>query len=525
MTETIAGRYQIVRRLGSGGMATVYLAHDPMLGRDVAIKVPRLDAEAEPDVLERFEAELRAVGRLNHRNIVTIYDGGEDRGQPFLVMEPVDGESLAQLIRRESPLPQEQAVELAVQIADALAYAHAQGLIHRDVKPQNVLLDRAGRAKVTDFGIARSSDVTRTLAGTVMGTPNYMAPEVGAGGRATAQSDVYSLGVVLYQMLTGHTPFEAENPIAAAVRAQREDPPPPSRYVALPGWLEAVVLKAVAREPLDRYASAADLAEDLSARRAPSVAAKRPAREDLEATRAYAAVGAAPSPNAARKTTVEVVRPARRGWLPWWRISWGLPVLVAIGAIVGIIVAVLQTPGHGGGAAPAGATATAAPVQGGSNALTNGGLLPNGAQPPSGWKLQTFQGTPPRWYFQPGGPNGGDHEVAISSTSGTDTAWVGSDVALKAGAKATLSGYIKTQDVPADGPGAVLRLACAGEGGKQTGEATSAPVRGNAGWQQVQATFTIPAGTTGCTPQLRLGDSGKPTAGTAEFSHISLVSS
>src|SRR5438105_968573 len=142
MTEVIAGRYELVRKLGAGGMATVYLAHDPLLGRDVAVKVPRLDETAEPDAPERFEAELRAVGRLNHRNIVTIYDGGEDHGQPYLVMEPVDGESLAALIRREAPLPLEQAVDIAAQVAEALAYAHNQGLIHRDVKPQNVLLDQ-----------------------------------------------------------------------------------------------------------------------------------------------------------------------------------------------------------------------------------------------------------------------------------------------------------------------------------------------------------------------------------------------
>ncbi|MBV8084576.1 MAG: hypothetical protein JO247_07150, partial [Chloroflexi bacterium] len=268
-----------------------------------------------------------------------------------------------------------------------------------------------------------------------------------------------------------------------------------------------------------------ELAEDLTARHAPAGIATRKPLDELEATRAYAAVNAAAPVSAPRKTTVQVVRPARRGWLPRWRISWGLPVLVALGAIVGIVVAVLQTPGHVGGGSAAAATATPEPVQGGSNALTNGALLPNGAQPPSGWKLQTFEGSPPRWFFQPGGPNGGDHEVAISSTSGTDTAWVGTEVALKPGVRATLTGYIKTQDVPGDGPGGVLRLVCAGQGGKQTGQATSAAVHGNAGWQQVQATLTIPAGTTGCTPQLRLGDSGKPTTGTAEYSQISLLSS
>ncbi|MBV9120543.1 MAG: serine/threonine protein kinase, partial [Chloroflexi bacterium] len=142
MRDVVGGRYQIVRRLGAGGMATVYLAHDPLLGRDVAIKVPRVDDGADPETLERFQAELRTIGRLNHPNIVTIYDGGQDEGDPYLVMEPVEGESLAQLIRRDAPLPVDRAVDIARQIAEALAYAHGIGLIHRDIKPQNVLLDR-----------------------------------------------------------------------------------------------------------------------------------------------------------------------------------------------------------------------------------------------------------------------------------------------------------------------------------------------------------------------------------------------
>ena len=271
MNRVIAGRYELKQRLGAGGMAMVYLAHDPLLSRDVAIKLPRVDDDGDGATADRFRAELQASGRLNHPNIVTIYDGGQDGDQLFLVMEPVDGESLAELVRREGPLPATRAVAIARQVAEALAYAHSQGLVHRDVKPQNVLLDRAGRAKVTDFGIARSSgDVTRTLVGTIVGTPAYVAPEVTAGQRATALSDIYSIGILLYFMLTAHTPFESENPIAEVVRSQQEDPQPPSVLAPVPAWLDAVVLHAIARKPENRYQSAAALASDLAEAKAPA---------------------------------------------------------------------------------------------------------------------------------------------------------------------------------------------------------------------------------------------------------------
>ncbi|HEY8695964.1 MAG TPA: protein kinase, partial [Chloroflexota bacterium] len=271
MKDVIGGRYEIRRKLGSGGMANVYLAHDPLLSRDVAIKVPQLDGgsnadgeSADEDRLARFQSELRAIGRLNHPNVVTIYDGGQDDGTPYLVMEPVEGENLAQLIHREAPLPVEKVVAIARQIAEALTYAHSQGIVHRDVKPQNVLIDKSGRAKVTDFGIAKSSDVTRTMTGTLLGTPSFMAPEVAAGEPVTPAADIYALGVVLYQMLTGHVPFESENPIAAAVRSQREDAQPPSRLLPVPAWLDTVVLHALARDPSQRYSSAAELEADLA---------------------------------------------------------------------------------------------------------------------------------------------------------------------------------------------------------------------------------------------------------------------
>src|SRR5438876_3053625 len=384
-----AGRYQILRRLGSGGMASVYLAHDPLLSREVAIKVPRLEGDGDTDeeTLKRFQAELRAIGRLNHPNVVTIYDGGQEDGTPYLVMEPVEGESLAQLIRREAPLPVDRAGDIAREIAGALAYAHSLGIVHRDVKPQNVLIDRTGRVKVTDFGIAKSSDVTRTTTGTLLGTPSFMAPEVVAGQQVTAAADIYALGVVLYQMLTGHVPFEAENAIAAAVRSQREDPRPPSDLAPLPDWLEAVVLHALERDPARRYARAADLAEDLSLERAPEPPDEPPELE-LERTvrwrpipRDRPASAVAAYRSVARESSAPSTPPrAARSRRP--RILWHLPVIVVGLVVVGIALGVTFAPRQGGPAVPS--PKVPAP-SGASNLLSNGGLATNGPQP-SGWR-------------------------------------------------------------------------------------------------------------------------------------------
>ena len=512
MKDVIGGRYEIRNKLGSGGMATVYLAHDPVLSRDVAIKIPRIEepyadgVSTDGDRLERFQSELRAIGRLNHPNVVTIYDGGQDDGTPYLVMEPVDGENLAQLIRREGPLPAEKSVAIARQIADALTYAHNQGIVHRDIKPQNVLIDKSGRAKVTDFGIAKSSDVTRTLTGTILGTPSFMAPEVSAGEPVMPAADIYALGVVLYQMLTGHVPFESDNAIAAAVRSQREDAQPPSQLVPVPAWLDTVVLHALARDPQQRYGSAAALAADLASG-ADGVQGQAPPERTQAMRRGPAPTK--PGPKTQERRRIPTV-------------AWLLPLIVLGLVIGGVGMAALHAPAQARATASPTASATAAPASGKVNLLTNGALVTNGRQP-AGWRLQVFEGREPVRHWGPGGPAGSDHEITLESASGADSAWISGDAKVAPGRGLTLSGFVETRGVPADGPGAALWIVCMAADGKETGQVNSQAIRGSTGWTQVQARATSPAGTASCNAQLRLGAPGKPTTGVAGFSRIAFV--
>jgi eukaryotic-like serine/threonine-protein kinase len=226
--ELIGGRYELEELVGSGGMSTVYRAHDRLLERKVALKILHRRFNDDDEYVERFRREARAVAQLAHPNIVTVIDRGEDAGRQFIVFEYVDGDDLKQLIDKAGGrLPIDRVVELGQEIAAALAFAHERGIVHRDVKPQNVLLNEEGRAKVTDFGIARSLDVEHgvTQTGTVLGTSNYIAPEQASGQPVDDRSDVYSFGVVLYELLTGTVPFEGESFVAVALKHVHEPAP------------------------------------------------------------------------------------------------------------------------------------------------------------------------------------------------------------------------------------------------------------------------------------------------------------
>jgi serine/threonine protein kinase len=223
---TLNGRYRLEARIGAGGMSTVYRALDETLQRQVAIKLMNREVASDSDQLERFRREARAVAQLSHPHIVGVIDAGEDDGRPYIVFEYVDGETLKERIRRLGRLPITEAVAYAIEIARALGAAHARHIVHRDVKPQNVLIDEEGRAKVTDFGIARTLDEHGLTAdGRVLGTTDYVSPEQALGQPVTGQSDLYSLGVVLYEMLTGEVPFRGDNQVAVAMKHVREDIP------------------------------------------------------------------------------------------------------------------------------------------------------------------------------------------------------------------------------------------------------------------------------------------------------------
>jgi eukaryotic-like serine/threonine-protein kinase len=265
--ETMAGRYELQELVGTGGMSSVYKAHDTLLERNVALKILHDHYTTDDDFVERFKREARAVARLSHPNIVTVIDRGQDGGKQFIVFEYIDGENLKERLVRSGRLPVRDALELALQVARALAFAHEHGLVHRDVKPQNVLLNGDGRAKVTDFGIARSLDVDGvTQTGTVLGTSNYIAPEQASGGRVDQQTDVYSLGVVLYELLAGEVPFPGENFVTVALKHVNE--PPPSLLDVrrdVPLRVANAVERALAKDPARRFDSMGAFAAELEA--------------------------------------------------------------------------------------------------------------------------------------------------------------------------------------------------------------------------------------------------------------------
>jgi eukaryotic-like serine/threonine-protein kinase len=307
--DVIAGRYELLELIGRGGMSSVWKAHDRLLDRIVAIKVLHEQFTADEEYVERFRREARSVAQVSHPNIVTVIDRGEDEGRQFIVFECVEGENLKQLIERTGRLPVREALELAVQMGRALAFAHGRGLVHRDVKPQNVLLNEDGQAKMTDFGIARSVDVQGvTITGTVLGTSEYIAPEQARGQRVDALTDVYSLGVVLYELLTGSVPFQGENFVAIALRHVNE--PPPSvleRRPDAPPRVAMAVDRAMAKRPEDRFESMDEFVSELE----DALADLDPASE--QATM----IVRRPGGSAARGRAARRERKRRRGGILW----------------------------------------------------------------------------------------------------------------------------------------------------------------------------------------------------------------
>ncbi len=263
--KVLVERYELIDKIAEGGMARVYRGRDLLLKRTVAVKVLKDQMTGDAAFIRRFEREAQSAAALSHPHIVSIYDVGEQDGTYFMVMEYVDGKNLKEYIREKGRLPSHEAVHIARQIAEALEQAHKAGVVHRDIKPQNILFSKEGKVKVTDFGIAIAGDgVTVTVGDEIVGSVQYIAPEQARGDIAGKQSDLYSLGIVFYEMVTGKVPFAGESPVAVAMKHIQEQIVPPGRLVSgLPAQLEQVILKAVQKDAAERYSSAEELLEDL----------------------------------------------------------------------------------------------------------------------------------------------------------------------------------------------------------------------------------------------------------------------
>src|ERR1700736_4679627 len=263
------GRYEVVAELGRGAMGVVYKARDPQIERTVAVKTVSMwgqDRDEETEFRMRFMNEAQAAGRLHHAGIVSIFDVGEnpENQDPYIVLEYVAGESLNRILAREKKLSLPRALQLAEEIAEALEYAHAQGVVHRDIKPANILVTQEGRAKIADFGIAKLNLAHFTLPGRLLGTPAYMAPEQLIGEAADGRSDLFSLGVILYVMVTGHSPFHGNSATTVCFKVVNREPMPASALdLDLPRALDPLISRAVAKDPAERYQRGAEFANDL----------------------------------------------------------------------------------------------------------------------------------------------------------------------------------------------------------------------------------------------------------------------
>ena len=291
----IDGRYKVLSRLGAGGMADVYLAEDQQLGRKIALKLLHRRFAEDPGFVERFRREAQAAAGLQHPNVVSVYDRGVYDDTYYIAMEYLPGRTLKQLIRQEAPIDPIRAIEITVQILKAARFAHRRGVIHRDLKPHNVIVDEADHAKVTDFGIARAGASDMTETGSIMGTAQYLSPEQAQGHAVSAGSDLYSVGVILYELVTGRVPFDAEAAVTIAIKHVSEAPVPPRAInPRVPPELEQVILWAMNKNPGDRPTDADQFIQALE-----QVKDSITARERGERTASMAALGAIPPAPAA----------------------------------------------------------------------------------------------------------------------------------------------------------------------------------------------------------------------------------
>jgi len=369
---TFGGRYQLGNRIAIGGMGEVWQATDLVIGRTVAIKILKDEYLGDPGFLERFRAEARHAALVNHEGIANVFDYGEEDGSAFLVMELVPGEALSTILEREHTLPIDRVLDIVAQTASALQAAHQAGLVHRDIKPGNLLITPDGRVKITDFGIARIADqVPLTATGQVMGTVQYLSPEQASGHPASPSTDIYSLGIVAYECLAGRRPFTGESQVAIAMAQINEAPPELPITIAEP--VRNLVYACIAKRPEDRPATAAHLARAAQALRrgdvqgaiaaVPGVAGHDPissfASDTQAATRVIGAAGgygAAGAATGITTTATETAPPARR------RNPWMWPLIAIVGvlavALIAIIIVLLVKPTDGAGPTPTGTKVT-----------------------------------------------------------------------------------------------------------------------------------------------------------------------
>ncbi len=346
--SVLGERYQLTQTLGEGGMANVYLAHDLILDRDVAVKVLRLDLQNDPDTLRRFRREAMATLELSHPNIVNIYDVGESNGQQYLVMEYVRGTDLKKYIALNFPIPYARVIALMTQILSAVQTAHDHHIIHRDLKPQNILVDENGTAKITDFGIAVAlSENSMTQTNSLLGSVHYLSPEQARGSMPTRQSDIYALGIILYEMLTGTVPFEGESAVSIALKHFQQAIPSVRDFdPRIPQALENVVMKATAKEPSQRYTSvsamSADLATSLDASRAHEAPFRPDAAADMDETKVITPIATSATKATATDEAAETERKAKPKKKRRWRKRY-TALLILLGLLIagGVALAVI----------------------------------------------------------------------------------------------------------------------------------------------------------------------------------------